>query len=103
MEDGIFPASWSIFSSASPELRPRAASPLMFAALIASRSVHSAALQMPLPGSAVELTVKVTAAVQEDRLEVTYVIPAGQHITLQESFVFIRPKPGKRSRLLRSP
>ena len=37
--------------------------------------------------------VKVTAAVQKNRLEVTYAIPPGQHITLQKSFVFIRPKP----------
>jgi hypothetical protein len=33
------------------------------AAVIASRSVHSAASQIPLPGSAVELTVKVWPAI----------------------------------------
>src|SRR6478672_9848396 len=33
------------------------------AAVIASRSVHSAASQIPLPGSAVELTVKIWPAI----------------------------------------
>ena len=37
--------------------------------------------------------VKVTAAVRDNRLEVTYAIPPGQHLVLQEKFVFIQSKP----------
>src|SRR5436190_24389093 len=36
------------------------------AAVIASRRVHSVASQMPVPGSAVELTVKVSPAIAND-------------------------------------
>jgi thiol:disulfide interchange protein DsbD len=37
--------------------------------------------------------VTATAAVHGNRLEVTYAIPAGQHMTLQKDLVFIEPKP----------
>ena len=37
--------------------------------------------------------IKVTAAVQANRLEVTYTIPAGQHITRQPELVFSKPQP----------
>ena len=37
--------------------------------------------------------IKVTAAVQANRLEVTYTIPAGQHITRQPELVFVKPQP----------
>ncbi len=43
-------------------------------------------------GSGAAEPVKVSAAVKDNRLEVTYVIPAGQHMTLQKDLVTIEPK-----------